>query len=264
MSLFHPFRYHRRKALKLMPFPQEWSAIIARNVPFFKELDAEERERLEDLVKIFVHEKNFEGCGGFEITDEIKVTVAAQACLLLLNLEHNYYDELVSILIYPSGFQHTKISRNDSGMVTEEEQPVAGLSYSKGVIALSWPDTISGSKNALDGSNVVLHEFAHQLDQLSGSMNGAPVLSSASQYRDWCRVLTREYNALREDLSQQRQSVIRSYGATAPAEFFAVVTEIFFEKPQQLKEDHPELYEEFKGYYKQDPAKRIHVNPNDF
>jgi hypothetical protein len=257
MSLFHPFRDHRRKVMNEVPFPEEWLAIIEKNVPFFKELHPDEREHLEDLIKVFIHEKHFEGCGGFVMTDEVKVTIAAQACLLLLNLEHNYYDELVSILVYPSGFNHKGMSRNESGMITEEEVPVSGLSSSGGVIVLSWPDTIGGSKNTEDGNNVVFHEFAHQLDLLSGDVNGAPVLSSRAQYSDWGRVLTREYKELQEDVSKHRKSVIRAYGATAPAEFFAVVTEIFFEKPRQLKEDHPELYEEFKEYYRQDPAARV-------
>ncbi len=257
MSILHPFRDHRRKVLNDEPFPSEWLAVINRNVPFFKELHTEERERLEDLIKVFIHEKHFEGCGGFEITDEVKVTVAAQACLLLLNLKHNYYDELVTILIYPSGFNHKGMSQDETGMITEEEVPVSGLSSSGGVVVLSWPDTIGGSINMQDGNNVVFHEFAHQLDLLSGSVNGAPVLSSFSAYRDWGRVLTREYKELQEDVIHHRNSVIRAYGATAPAEFFAVVTEIFFEKPRQLKEDHPELYEEFKEYYRQDPAERV-------
>lgn len=256
MSLFHPFRDRRRKALDLMPFPQEWFAIIEKNVPFCKGLLPEERKHLEDLIKIFVHEKHFEGCGGFEITDEVKVTVAAQACLLLLNLERNYYDELVSILVYPAGFNHMGISRNESGFITETEMPAAGLCSSGGVVVLSWPDTIAGALSMEDGYNVVFHEFAHQLDQMSGKMDGAPVLGSLSQYREWCRVLTREYQELQQDVANQRQSVINAYGATAPAEFFAVVTETFFEKPRQLKAEHPELYAEFKEYYRQDPAAR--------
>ena len=257
MSIFHPFRDRRRRHLYEMPFPAEWSGIIERNVPFFKGLDTEERGHLENLIKVFINEKHFEGCGRLQITAEMKVTISAQAFLLLLNLEHNYYDELVSILVYPSGFNHKGVSYNEGGTITEEDVPVSGLSYSRGVVILSWPDTIGGSRNTEDGHNVVFHEFAHQLDQLDGSVNGAPVLESREQYRDWGRVLTREYRELQEDVAGRRKSVIREYGASAPAEFFAVVTEIFFEKPHQLKEDHPELYEEFKRYYKQDPAQRL-------
>jgi len=256
MSFFHPFRDHRRKALELMPFPMKWSDIIEKNVSCYQGLQATERDHLEDLIKVFINEKNFEGCGGLIITDEIKVTVAAQACLLLLNLKHNYYDQLVSILIYPAGFKIKQAQRTAIGTISESDMAVSGLSSSGGVIVLSWPDTIGGSKNEQDGMNVVFHEFAHQLDQLDGVMNGAPVLGSTSMYREWGSVLSTEYKQLREDVSRHRHSVIRAYGATQPAEFFAVVTELFFEKPVQLKRDHPELYEEFKEYYCQDPATR--------
>jgi MtfA peptidase len=231
--------------------------VIQRNVPFFEALQTDERERLQNLIKVFIHEKHFEGCGGLQLTDEIKVTVAAQACLLLLNLEHDYYEELVSILIYPAGFTHLGISRDESGFVTEEEMPVSGLSFNRGVVVLSWPDTVGGAQNTQDGHNVVFHEFAHQLDQLSGAVNGAPLLENREQYRDWCQVLSREYRELQEDIHRRRPSIIREYGATAPAEFFAVVTEIFFEKPRQLREEHPQLYEEFRQYYRQDPAERM-------
>jgi hypothetical protein len=256
MSIFHPFRDRRRKALDLMPFPPAWSEIIETNVPFYQRLHPDERVHLEDLIKVFISEKHFEGCSGFKITDEVKVTVAAQACLLLLNLEHNYYDQLVSILIYPSGFNFKQEHRNAIGTISESDFPAAGLCSGGGVIVLSWPDTIDGAKNTQDGMNVVFHEFAHQLDQLDGSMNGAPLLHTGESYREWGQVLSAEYELLRENVAQHRPSVIRAYGATQPAEFFAVVTETFFEQPIQLQHDHPELYAEFKAYYRQDPAAR--------
>lgn len=259
MSIFHPLRNRRRKALDLLPFPRAWSAIIEKNVPYCLALHPDELRHLEGLIKVFVSEKHFEGCSGFIITDEVKVTVAAQACLLLLNLTHNYYDQLVSILIYPASFNFKQEQRHAIGTVSESELPASGLSSSVGVVVLSWPDAIDGSLNPGDGINVVLHEFAHQLDQLDGRMNGAPLLKSAAMYREWCKVLSAEYAQLREDVAGQRNSLIRAYGATQPAEFFAVVTEIFFEQPIQLQHEHPELYEEFKAYYCQDPAAR--VNP---
>jgi len=164
---------------------------------------------------------------------------------------------MISILVYPSGFNFKQKERSAIGIISESDLPVAGLSFSKGVIVLSWPDTISGSLNPGDGINVVFHEFAHQLDQLDGVMNGAPLLSNAALYSEWSKILSTEYEQLREDVAHNRNSVIRPYGATRPAEFFAVVTEIFFEQPVQLKQDHPELYEEFKSYYRQDPAARL-------
>lgn len=257
MSLFHPLRDRRRKALRLSPFPSAWSRIIEQNVPCYQGVHPEEREHLEELIKVFISEKHFEGCGGLTITDEIKVTVAAQACLLLLNLSIDYYAELVTVLVYPSGFNFRQQQRDAIGTVSESDVPAAGLSSSHGVIVLSWPDTVSGALNPGDGMNVVFHEFAHQLDQLDGVMNGAPLLNSASMYREWSRVLSAEYEQLQRDISLNQDSVIRAYGATQPAEFFAVVTEIFFEQPDRLKRDHPALYDEFQSYYRQDPAARM-------
>jgi len=256
--MWYPFRNHRRKATAEQPFPQAWAEIIERDVPFCKHLHPEERVKLENLIKVFIREKNFEGCGGMEMTDEIKVTIAAQACLLLLNLHHDYFKRLVSILVYPDGFNLEQEERGlASGTVSQTRMPVMGLSSSTGVVALSWPDTIQGARNPSDGNNVVFHEFAHQLDQLDGAMDGAPVLKDRSMYREWAQVLGSEFNQLQKDLERGHRSIISAYGATKPAEFFAVVTELFFEKPVRLQKEHPKLYEEFKQYYHQDPASRL-------
>ncbi len=258
MDFFHPIRDARRKKLAGEPFSSEWAKIIDRNVPYCRKLNPQERLKLWNLIKIFVVEKNFEGCAGLEITDEIRLTIAAQACLLLLNLHENtFYEKLATILVYPAGFEFDNETYEGNGIVSEEKMPVLGLSYSLGVISLSWADAESGAKRPGDGSNVVFHEFAHQLDLLDNAMNGAPVLNSRSMYRDWARVLGAEFEELRKDVAEGIPSIISSYGATKPAEFFAVVTELFFERPVQLKRTHPALYEEFRQYYEQDPATRF-------
>lgn len=255
MGLFHPFRDHRRKELAEQPFPAEWSEIIARVVPYCRTMHPEERARLEALIQVFLGEKHFEGCGGLTVTDEMRVTIAAQACLLLLNLHDNYFDRLESILVYPESFAFDKEEYyHEAGTVTLERVPVAGLSSSGGAVALSWPDTLEGARRTDDGSNVVLHEFAHQLDQLDGVMDGAPALDTAALYRDWARVLGAEYARLQGEIALGIPSLVSPYAATKPAEFFAVVTELFFERPADLKRQHPELYEEFRQYYRQDPA----------
>jgi Mlc titration factor MtfA (ptsG expression regulator) len=261
MGLFHPFRDHHRKELGQTPFPDAWSQVIDKNVACCRCLHPDERARLEEMIKVFIAEKHFEGCRGLSITDEIKVTVAAQACLLLLNLHHDYYERLVSILIYPESFTFEQEERGESGIVTLTEQPVVGLSSSTGAVVLSWPDTIHGAQSPDDGRNVVFHEFAHQLDQLNDAMDGAPVLSSTALYREWAQVLGAEYQRLQGEVSRGVPSVISAYGATKPAEFFAVVTELFFEKPTALQQQHPALYEEFKQYYGQDPAARLRECP---
>lgn len=254
--MLHPFRDHHRKELNEQPFPAGWSRIIGQNVPCCRSLHPDERKRLEDLIKVFIAEKHFEGCGGLAITDEIRVTVAAQACLLLLNLRHDYYERLISILVYPESFDFEQEERGVAGTVSVTNRPVMGLSSSTGAVVLSWPDTVRGAQRPDDGVNVVFHEFAHQLDQLDGAMNGAPVLDSASMYREWAQVLGSEYQRLQEEVETGTPSLIGAYAATKPAEFFAVVTELFFERPIELQQEHPALYEEFRQYYGQDPAAR--------
>jgi MtfA peptidase len=257
MKVLHPFRDHHRKELGERPFPPAWSQVIDRNIPYCRCLHPDERKRLEDLIKVFVDEKHFEGCAGLAITDEIKVTVAAQACLLLLNLRHDYYQRLVSVLVYPESFDFEKEERGAAGTVSVSNLPVVGLSSSMGAVVLSWPDTVRGARRPDDGLNVVFHEFAHQLDQLDGAMDGAPLLASKSMYRDWAQVLSLDYQRLQEAVETDKPSLIGDYGATQPAEFFAVVTELFFEKPTELRREHPALYDEFRQYYRQDPAARL-------
>jgi Mlc titration factor MtfA (ptsG expression regulator) len=249
MSLFHPFRDHHRRELAKQPFPGAWAKIIDRNVGCCRCLHPDERKRLEELIKVFISEKSFEGCAGLIITDEIRVTIAAQACLLLLNIHHDYYEKLVSILVYPESFNFEQEERGLADTVSVTNMPVSGLSSSTGAVVLSWPDTERGAQNPADGYNVVLHEFAHQLDQLDGAMNGSPVLDSATMYRDWAQVLGAEYKRLQDEVETGTPSMISDYGATKPAEFFAVVTELFFEKPAELRQQHPDLYEEFRQYY---------------
>lgn len=258
MGLFHPFRDYRRKTLGQQPFPPAWSQIIDRNVPFYQCLHPEEQERLNYLIRVFIAEKYFEGCGGLLITDEMKVTIAAQACLLLLNMNHDYYEWLVSILVYPASFNFQQEERGTmAGTVTVTHRPVSGLSSNRGTVVLSWPDTAAGARRPGDGMNVAFHEFAHQLDQLNGAMDGTPALDSTAKYREWAQVLGSEYKRLQEAVELNRPSLISAYGATKPAEFFAVVTELFFEEPIELQQQHPALYEAFKQYYRQDPAERL-------
>ena len=177
--MLHPIRDHRRKELEQEPFPPAWAEIIARDVPYCRHLHADERARLENLIKVFIREKHFEGCGGLVVTDEMKVTIAAQACLLLLNLRHDYFERLVSILVYPQGFDLEQEERGlTAGTVSVTSLPVIGLSSSTGAVVLSWPDTLRGARHPEDGINVVFHEFAHQLDQESGDSDGGKLMVS--------------------------------------------------------------------------------------
>ena len=215
--------------------------------------EADQRE-LQGHLQVFLAEKYFEGCAGLELTEEIKVTIAAQACLLLLHRETNYYPRLVTILVYPYAYVAKSVEPIGGGVVQEGETARLGEAWKDGVVVLSWDDVRRGASNLHDGHNVVLHEFAHLLDQQDGSADGAPILEHRSQYVTWARVLSDEYEQLRRDTEQGRTDVLDEYGATNPAEFFAVATECFFEKPIPLRRKHPQLYEELKNYYRQDPA----------
>jgi Mlc titration factor MtfA (ptsG expression regulator) len=251
--MFDLLKSHRRAALRKEPLSPSERTIIARNVPYSRKLDDRDRNELEGLVRIFLAEKSFEGCGGLELTEEIKVTIAAQACLLLLHHENDMYPGVEAILVYPAAYR-APIRRSESGVVIEGEQARLGESWVRGVVVLAWDHVKSGALQPADGQNVVLHEFAHQLDAENGSMDGAPDLGARARYTTWAHVLGDEFGELSRRLHEGLRSDIDPYGATNPAEFFAVVTEMFFEKPRALKQRHAALYEELATFYKQDPA----------
>lgn len=245
----------RRERLRAQPFPESWRRHLERNVPYYGMLPPADREELEKQIQVFIAEKNFEGCGGLELTDEIKVTIAAQACMLTLHLDADYYPKLLSILVYPSTFVPVRPSLRpywqDSG---SETVPTLGESWTSGIVVLSWNSVLGGAANVDDGHNVVFHEFAHQLDQETGEADGVPILGARSSYRTWARVLQEHFDAHAAAAEKGARTVLDHYGATNAAEFFAVATEAFFEKPAQMKARHPELYEELRKYYGQDPA----------
>jgi Mlc titration factor MtfA (ptsG expression regulator) len=246
----HIYRRKKQKRLLSMPFPEHWEQIVQKNVPLYNRLPDSLKKQLKGLVNLFIAEKSFEGCGGLKITDEIKVTIAAQACMLLLNRKTTHFKKLRTILVYP----HTYVAktRSSDGVITIDGHSVRlGESWRNGPVVLAWDSVTGGTSNVTDARNVVLHEFAHQLDQEDGDADGAPVLEHRSSYVTWARVLSKEYESLQK--RKGRRTVMNKYGATNPAEFFAVATETFFEKPRQMKKNHPELYEELKNYYKLDP-----------
>ena len=251
--MFRWLTNRRRVALRETPLPAAWLAIVQRNVPYVSRLSDTDRHELAGHVQVFLAEKRFEGCGGLEMTDEIRVTIAAQACILLLHRETDYFARLVSILVYPSTYVVPGGEHVGGGIISDTEQARLGESWTSGVVVLVWDSVLAGARDMHDGRNVVLHEFAHQLDQEDGAGDGAPILPHRSRYVAWARVLGRDFDALVESTRHQHRGVIDRYGATNPAEFFAVVTETFFEKPRQLKARHPELYEQLQQFYRQDP-----------
>jgi Mlc titration factor MtfA (ptsG expression regulator) len=223
-------------------------------VALYAPLGEAERARLRDLLRVFVAERNWEGCRGLTVTDEMKVTIAAQACLLILNIEHDYFGRVPSILVYPSGFRVP--NRYDLDGTFGPGHGLLGQAWYRGPVILAWDTVLAGSRGATDGLNVVLHEFAHQLDFLDGYADGTPLLSGRQEHHRWHEVMTAEYERLVRESHQGRARVLDAYGAASPSEFFAVATEAFFERAVPLRQRHPALYEVLRGYYRQDTAAR--------
>ena len=243
----------RRQRLRSQPFPAEWRDILRRRVPYFRQMPVDLQLQLKRHIQVFMAEKPFIGCAGLVVTDEIRVTIAAQACLLLLNRRTGYYPQLRQVLVYPAAFLVQR-SQHDGAVQHEQRHALAGESWSQGQVILSWDDALQGATTVGDGRNVVIHEFAHQLDQENGSANGAPPMAGgAARVRRWTEVFSTAFNQLQQQLAQGEPTLIDGYGATNPAEFFAVVSEVFFEQPQKLADQQPALYAELCTFYRVNP-----------
>jgi Mlc titration factor MtfA (ptsG expression regulator) len=252
--IFEFLKQRRRKKILSKPFPESHLKILEDQFPLYQKLPADAQSRLKDLVQVFLAEKNFEGCRGFELSEEVPVLIAAQACLLLIGNPDREYGKLKSILVYPRSYAAESEQISEGGIVTVSNHEVLGQSWEQGLVSLSWESTQQGAANMHDGRNVVIHEFAHQLDQEDGAANGLPVLRSRCRYAAWKSVLSQEYERLQDRVEKGRKTIMDAYGATHPAEFFAVASECFFEKPKQLKQHRPELYRELQIFYGQDPV----------
>jgi Mlc titration factor MtfA (ptsG expression regulator) len=257
--MFDWWRRLSRAEVLAHEFPAEYRELIARRVPLFEVLSDPERMKLEALVRIFISEKTFEGAGGLELSPEMRVVVAARACLLVLEraeLDSPLYSDLDTVVIYPSTYRaHQR--RQEGYVVVEDEQARLGESWTRGVVVLAWDAVEAGGTNQNGGHDVVLHEFAHQLDAADGAMDGTPELDGWERYAAWSKVAGSEYAALQAAVARQRKTSIDAYGATNAPEFFAVVVEQFFEKPQALELQHAELYAELVAFFRIDPAERL-------
>ncbi len=252
--LFPWSKTYQRREILAQPFPVEWLGYVSANVAYYRHLPSVEQGKLCDITRILIAEKSWEGCGGLALTDEIQVTIAAQAALLVLGFEDEFYRNVETILVYPQGFLAKTQRRGVGGMIVEQTVPYAGEAALQGPVVISWADAKQGGRNTGDGRNVVLHEFAHKLDMQDGAADGAPYLQDQAQIEAWARVMSAEYQALVEATGAGLPTLLDPYGATNAAEFFAVATEVFFELPQRMQQEHPELYTVLRDYYRQDPA----------
>jgi Mlc titration factor MtfA (ptsG expression regulator) len=238
------WRQRRRRRLAQRPFPEPWRAIVEARLPFAAALEGEDRAAFLEHLKVFVWDKRWEGAGGQVIDDEVQVVIAGAAARLSRRLSLDVYDELRSIVVYPSHYKHP-----------DRDGIILGEAHRFGTVVLSWDAVRHGLANPGDGHDTAVHEFAHVLDVADGEFDGTPPLPSSSDCHRWAQVFSAHYLRLRSETERGRRrgGLLRDYGATNEAEFFACATEAFFEKPRQLHAKAPDLYAELVGYYRVDP-----------
>ncbi len=246
----------RRARLRELPLTDEQRRVLERMVPWYRRFDEDDRRALEGHVQVFLAEKPFEAVAGFAITDEVRWTIAAHACLLLMRRTDDCFPTVRSVLVRPTEYvAESKVPLWNvlgDAQIVDEEQERLGETGQDGVVVLAWDEVAALADEEADAINVVVHEFAHELDREDGSMNGAPVLADAGRRARWARVCQAEFQKLQR--GDPRRGALDEYGAEAPDEFFAVATESYFERPLRLRRRHPELYECLRDFYQIDTA----------
>jgi Mlc titration factor MtfA (ptsG expression regulator) len=245
----------RRERLRAEPFPAQWRRLVETRVPMVARLPAEDQAELLGHARVLLEEKHFEAAGGLLMRDEVRVTIAAQAAVLLVRRDADYFPRLTSIIVYPTGYVAAEATHAEGGVWSEGDEHLLGhTGRDLRALVLAWDEVRAGAADPDDGQNLVLHEFAHQLDFEDGYTDGTPPLDSSAGLRSWTEVLSGELDALRRAADAGDPTVLDPYGAEDPAEFFAVATEAFFERAVDLARHHPRLYEQLRDFYRQDPA----------
>jgi Mlc titration factor MtfA (ptsG expression regulator) len=247
-------RTWRRQRLARQPFPPAWRKVLQRHVPQVRRLPADLQLQLKQLMQVFIAEKPFIGCRGLVVTEAMRVVVAAQACLLLLNRPGAQFEGLRQVLLYPDAFLVDRVHTEAGGVQRDERQVLAGESWQQGQVVLSWGDVLQGAAVPDDGRNVVVHEFAHQLDQADGAANGAPPLPRGLDRQRWAHVMADAFATLQRQLAAGEPTLLGDYAATSPAEFFACASEVFFEQGPQLAAAQPALYGQLAAFYAVEPT----------
>ena len=243
----------RRERVRRQPFPPSWREILRRRMPAFASLPADVQLQIKKHAQVLIAEKPFIGCAGLDVTEEMRVLVSVQAALLLLNRRAGYFANLRQVLIYPGAFVVDRVLPDVAGLAHDTRRVLSGESWQQGQVLLSWDDVLAGAADPHDGHNVVIHEFAHQLDQESGAANGAPGGLTQAHRPQWARVFSHAYAQLQQRLARGEADLLGGYAGTDAAEFFAVSSELFFEQPAELAAAHPALYRELAQYYRADP-----------
>lgn len=244
----------RRRKLMCEPFPAEWRAVLEQNLACYQRLSDDMRRQLEARTRVFLHEKHWEGVGGLELTDEMRVTISGLACFMVLGLPEEYFSNVLSVLVYPSAYVARERHVLPSGIVIEGGQARMGEAWYRGPVILSWEDVLDGGREKTSGANLVFHEFAHQLDMQNGrTIDGTPPLPTRALADRWPVVMEAAYQQLLHECRGSGRPLLDCYGCTNRAEFFAVATEAFFCRPAALSTRHPELYDLLHAYYQQAP-----------
>lgn len=235
-------------------FPESWQNILNNSVPYYQFLPESLRDELRIHMPVILNEKIFEGCGGLVMSEEKKVLIAAYATILILGEPAGYYPSLQAILVYPDDYMAPVHEEDASGIMTEGMESRSGESWDMGSIVLSWSDIEQDIKNPFSGRNLVFHEFSHQLDDRYGITAGIDDDGHVHTSDKGNEVLAEHFLELRRAINGRQQTLLHPYGATNPAEFFAVATECFFENGHRLNQQHPKLYNSLKAFYNIDPV----------
>ncbi len=249
-------RQRVRYTLRHHPVPHRAWGRLMHESTLFSGLSAVKRAHLRELTALFLQRKTLSGVQGLELSTEMAMSVAAQATLLVLELGLDYYNDWVEVVIYPGAFRVKREHSDEGGLVTHQEQTLSGESWLRGPVILSWDEVATGMRAAPHGHNVVVHEFAHKLDMLNGRANGMPPLHSSMARTQWTAVFSHAFDHLQQQLAHHQHAWVDAYAATAPAEFFAVVSEGFFTEPHRLRNHYPAVYEQLVLFYRQNPATR--------
>lgn len=250
-------KWRRRRVLKRARLDEvQWRRALER-AAVARHLAADELARLRELVIVFLAEKTIEAAEGVLLDEDMRLVIAIQACVPILNLGLDYYSGWYSVIVYPGQFRPRHEVVDDAEVVHVDEEWKAGESWQNGPVILSWEDVQASGRG--DGFNVVIHEFAHKLDMLDGGVNGAPPLHTGMDRARWAAVFSEAYDDLCRRVDADTETAIDPYGSESPEEFFAVVSEAFFETPQALRDAYPFVYEQLSLFYRQDPARFVAV-----
>jgi Mlc titration factor MtfA (ptsG expression regulator) len=246
--------FNRRVIRRSTITPSQWDEAFT-SLPLLRGISAEDKRTLQELAILFLHHKAFEGAHGLEVTDRMKLIIVLQACLPILRLGWGCYDQWMTVIVYPSGFAPKRVVRDEYGVEHQVQDHLSGEAWYRGPVVLSWDDTEHAG--IIDGHNLVIHEFAHKLDMQNGDANGYPPLHKGMDSQAWADAFTAGHKDLKHLCSIGKNTGIDCYAASSPAEYFAVLSEVFFERPGIIKQHSAAVYQQLRLYYRQDPLSRL-------